>query len=86
MYLVVVLGLCGLEFLIVKLETLLMQMQYMPKVPEEGKSAEVPTVIAQTAVTGEAAKANNGEQIMDDSFEEVDRAKRNLTINSDEED
>lgn len=86
MYLVVVLGLCGLEFLIVKLETLLMQMQYMPKVPEDGKSAEVPTVIAPTAVTGEAAKANNGEQIMDDSFEEVDRAKRNLTINSDEED
>lgn len=83
LYLVVVFGVCGLEFLISKLEGLLMQMQYVPQPPQDqpaAKLAENPQ-----SLEAKAPSPDEPQQLMEESFDDGDRARRNLSINSDED-
>ena len=83
LYLVVVFGVCGAEFLVSKLEGILMQLQYMPRTPEEQRKAEAASPIPLAADT--AADDAGPEGLVDDSFEEGNRARNNLSINSDDD-
>ena len=88
-YLVVVFGICGLEYMIVKMEHLLMEVQYLPKIAGNNIKPSFAQGITRNTVQAPGLYASNEDHalgsVMDDSFEDKDRAKRNMTINSDEE-